>query len=130
MARRTLIINGVLVVAIVVIGVIAYTWLDTGSSKAAATRQTTTVTQGDITSTVSASGNVSSAVNVGVSFNGCSGVLTSISVKPGQAVTVGQTLATADNSTAAATLVSAQASLAQAQASQSNTITSDRQSVT
>src|SRR5580698_7726453 len=99
MARRTLIINGVLAVAIVVIGVIAYSWLHT-TSKAAAARQTATVTQGDITSTVSASGNVASAVNLGVSFNGCSGVLTSISVKPGDAVTAGQTLATLDNSTA------------------------------
>src|ERR1700761_5623413 len=121
MARRTLIINGALAVAIIVIGVVAYTWLHT-SSKTAAARQTTTVTQGDITSTVSASGNVSSAVNLGVSFNGCSGVLTGISVKPGDNVTVGQTLATVDNSTASAALATAQASLAQAQASVANTV--------
>ena len=44
MARRTLIINGVLAVALVVVGVVAYSWLHT-SSKAAAARQTTTVTQ-------------------------------------------------------------------------------------
>src|SRR5580698_8706409 len=117
MARRTLIINGALVVALIVIGVVAYTWLDSGSSKAAATRQTTTVTEGNVTSTVSASGNVSSSVNVGVSFNGCSGVLTSVSVKPGDTVTVGQTLATVDNSSATAALTAAQATLAQAQAS-------------
>src|ERR1700729_1924974 len=103
MSRRTLIINGALAVAIIVIGVVAYSWLHT-SSKAAATQQTTTVSQGDITSTVSASGNASSAVNVGVSFNGCSGVLTSVSVKAGDKVTLGQTLATVDDSTATAAL--------------------------
>ena len=42
MARRTLIINGALAVALVVIGVVAYSWLHT-SSKTTAARQTTTV---------------------------------------------------------------------------------------
>src|SRR5229473_5057924 len=103
MARRTLIINGALAVAIIVIGIVAYSWLHT-SSKAAATRQTTTVSQGNITSTVSASGNVASAVNFGVSFNGCTGVLTSVAVKPGDAVAVDQTLATVDDTSEATAL--------------------------
>ncbi len=129
MTRRTLIINGVLVVAIIVIGVVAYSWLHT-SSKATAAQQTTTVTQGNITSTVSASGNVSSSVNVGVSFSGCSGVLTSIAVKPGDNVTVGETLATVDNSTATTALNTAETALAQAQANLSNAITAAKTSVT
>jgi multidrug efflux pump subunit AcrA (membrane-fusion protein) len=123
MTRRTLIINGALLVAIIVIGVVAYSWLHT-SPKATAARQTTTVTQGDITSTVSASGNVASAVNLGVSFSGCSGVLTSVSVKPGDTTTAGQTLATVDNTAAAAAVTTAQNSLAQAQATLSNSISS------
>jgi macrolide-specific efflux system membrane fusion protein len=107
MRRRVLWINGALLAALVVVGVVSYELLS-GSGAAAAVAQTTTVRQGTITSTVSASGNAGSATNIGVSFTDCTGNLTSVSVKAGQIVTAGQVLATVDTSTAQASVTSAQ----------------------
>src|ERR1700710_352377 len=128
MQRRVMIINGALVVALAVIAFVSYDVLDGGSSKAAAATQTATVTQGTISATVSASGNAESATNIGVSFSDCSGNLTSVAVKAGQAVTAGEVLATVDTTTAQAAVTTAQTALTSAQTSLANSITSAKTS--
>jgi multidrug efflux pump subunit AcrA (membrane-fusion protein) len=74
-----------------------------------------TVTRGDVTALVTGSGNAESSLRTPVSFEG-SGTVTSVSVEPGDTVTLGQTLATIDDAAAQAELRTAEAQLAGAQA--------------
>jgi multidrug efflux pump subunit AcrA (membrane-fusion protein) len=122
MRRRVLLINGALVIALAVIGVVAYFWLRSPSRGAAAAEQTTTVTRGDVAATVSASGNAQSATNIGVSFTDCTGTLASISVKPGDLVKAGQVLASVNTADAQAAVDKAQDSLDAANTALSNAI--------
>jgi len=112
MAHRKLVINSSLVVAVLVLAALGYRTVVGSSTSTAPSARTVSVTQGDVTAAVSASGNVSSAMSLGVSFTDCTGPLTTISVKPGQVVSPGQTLATVDPSKAQTTLNNAQAQLA------------------
>ena len=77
--------------------------------------RTATVTRGDVTATVTGSGNAESSLRTPVSFEG-SGTVTSVAVEPGDTVTLGQTLATIDDADAQAELRTAEAQLANAQA--------------
>jgi multidrug efflux pump subunit AcrA (membrane-fusion protein) len=77
--------------------------------------RTATVTRGDVTAQVTGSGNAESSRRTPVSFGG-SGTVTSLSVEPGDTVTLGQTLATIDDAGAQAELRTAEAQLAGAQA--------------
>lgn len=84
--------------------------------KAAPTRYNTAqVTKGTITSSVSGTGQVAATNQVDIKPS-ASGQITSVSVKQGDQVKNGQTLATIDSRTASAQLAQAQASLAQAEA--------------
>lgn len=115
MRRRSVVINGVLALALV--GAATGGWLAIGNPSAAtaATTQTTPVSRGSITSTVTASGNSASASTRSVDFAG-SGTIAEILVKPGAQVAKGVTLARLDSTDAKATLRTARASLASAQA--------------
>ena len=129
MRQRVLWINLVLVAALAGVGIIAYFMVRTSSPAAAAT-QTATVSTGDITSTISASGNAASATNYGISFaSDCSGNLTSVAVKAGDVIKVGQVLATVDPATANAAVTTAQTALTAAQTSLNNSITSAKTSL-
>src|SRR5690349_5062189 len=61
--------------------------------------RTATVTRGDVTALVTGSGNAESSLRTPVSFGG-SGTVTTLNVKPGDTVTLGQTLATIDDADA------------------------------
>jgi len=77
--------------------------------------QTGFVTKQNLQETVLSTGQVVSGTDLALSFQG-SGVVRRVSVKEGNVVYQGQTLASLDQSSALATLTSAQGSLAQAQA--------------
>lgn len=77
--------------------------------------RTATVTRGDVTATVTASGNAESSLRTPVSFEE-SGTVTSVAVEPGDTVELGQVLATIDDAEAQAQLRTAEAQLAGAQA--------------
>ena len=111
MRYRKLVINGSLAVVVVTLAGLGYFTVASSSSAAPTAVRTATVAQGDVTAAVSASGNVTSAMNLGVSFTDCTGSLTTISVKPGQVVSQGQTLATVDPTKAQTALNNAQAQL-------------------
>lgn len=115
MRRRTVVINAVLALALV--GTAAGGWLAIGTPSAAtaATSQTTTVTRGSVTSTVTASGNSASANTRDVAFAG-SGTIKEIFVKAGAHVASGAKLARLDDTDAKASLRTARASLASARA--------------
>jgi multidrug efflux pump subunit AcrA (membrane-fusion protein) len=115
MRHRKLVINGSLAVVVVTLAGLGYFTVASSSGAAPTAVRTATVAQGDVTAAVSASGNVTSAMNLGVSFTDCTGSLTTISVKPGQVVSQGQTLATVDPTKAQTALNNAQAQLAAVQ---------------
>ena len=125
MQRRTVIINSALAVGVLALAGAGYGLLGT-SSKAKVATQTVRVSQGNIAATVSATGNAQSATNLGVSFTDCTGTLTSVSVKAGDAVTAGQVLASVDPTTAQAAVATAQTALSAAQAAQSQAISQAR----
>ena len=115
MRRRYVLINGVLVLALA--GAAAASYLAVGNpASTTATTPTTTVARGTLTSTVSASGNLSAKTTVGVDFPSNSGTVTAIEVTLGHVVKAGDVLATSDDTSARQTLASAQASLASAKA--------------
>jgi macrolide-specific efflux system membrane fusion protein len=86
-----------------------------GPGQAAAAVRTARVQRGTVVSTVSASGTVSGAETLDLSF-GTAGQVSAVYVSPGQVVSAGQALAQLDPATAQANLGTAQANLAAAQA--------------
>ena len=110
-------VNAVIALALAL--VIAMTWrvVSSDAEPATADRQTATVDTGDVTATVSASGNVEAATTVEASFEGAGGTLTEIYVKQGDKVRKGQLLAAIDKTSARQDLRLAQAALQSAQAS-------------
>lgn len=114
--RRTLLINGVIGVALlVVVALIVWTVRDSGNEPVSAA-QTVTVDTGDVTASVSANGNVAAGTAVNLDFQGTGGVVTKILVKPGSKVTKGQVLATVDATSAEQALANARVQLESAQA--------------
>ncbi|MEO9222790.1 MAG: biotin/lipoyl-binding protein, partial [Mycobacteriaceae bacterium] len=108
-------INGTLLAAVVTMATLGYVAVAGTGGAAPTTARTATVAQGDITALVSAGGNATSAMNLGVNFTDCTGPLTAISVKPGQVVSAGQPLATVDPTKAQTALNNAQAQLSAVQ---------------
>ncbi len=92
---RVLVINSTLVLAIVGGGFWGYSTLH--PKAAAVTLQTTTVSRGDVSATVSASGKVISPGDIGLAPL-VGGTLKTLNVKVGQHVSAGQTLALLDTS--------------------------------
>ncbi len=111
MRHRKLAINGTLLAAVVAMATLGYVAVAGTGSTAPTTARTATVAQGDITALVSAGGNATSAMYLGVNFTDCTGPLTAISVKPGQVVSAGQPLATVDPTKAHTALTNAEAQL-------------------
>jgi multidrug efflux pump subunit AcrA (membrane-fusion protein) len=108
---RILTINLVLVLLIVGAGFWGYSSLH--PKVATAALQTVTVSQGDVSASVTASGTVISPGDVPVSST-VSSQITSVNVKVGDKVSIGQTLGTVDNTSAKVALVNAQNALATA----------------
>lgn len=102
------------VVAFVVVAGGTGIWFATRSSAAGpsitTTNKTESVATGTITQTVSSTGTIEPANQANLSFS-VSGTVTGVDVTSGQAVTAGQTLATIDPTTLAASLALAQATV-------------------
>jgi HlyD family secretion protein len=111
MKRRTLLINLGIGAAIVV--VIALIVASLRPAEQTGTERTVTVVRGDISATVTASGTVERAGVVDLVF-ATPGTITSVEVEPGDLVTLGQVLATLDDTTAMQQLAAAESTLAQA----------------
>ena len=116
-STRVLAINAVLVLAIGAGGYWGYTTLH--PKAAPVTLQTTTVSRGDVQSTVSASGKVISPGDVGLAPL-VSGTLKTLNVKVGDHVNAGQQLASLDTSALVTTQTQALASLITARAAVSS----------
>jgi multidrug efflux pump subunit AcrA (membrane-fusion protein) len=110
--RRTLLLNIGLAVLVIVILVLALMTAFAPRENLNPAR-TVAVTRGTVTAAVTATGNAESSLATPVSFV-TNGVLKTVDVKPGDAVTTGQVLATIDPASAQTTLDSARAQLANA----------------
>lgn len=117
--RRSLLVNGVIGVALLlVVALIVWTIRGTGSEPAASA-QTVSVDTGDVTASVSANGNVAAGTTANVDFQGTGGVVTDILVASGDKVRKGQVLARVDATSAEQALASAIVQLEAARASYS-----------
>ncbi len=133
-------IAGVVVVAVA--GAAIGTWLATSgggtTSPLQVTTQAVTVSTGTLRQTVAASGTIEPAQQADLNFS-VSGQVTAVNVSVGQAVTVGQTLATVNPAALQDQLAAAQAQLSadqaklstdQADSAAASTLDSDQASVT
>ena len=109
--RRTVLINGGLVVVLAGIAVVGWSTLASGSTTSAG--RTAKVQKGTVLATVAATGTVTSPGDVGVSFSS-TGTVTKIYVAVGDKVKKNQILATIDDLSARQGLASARGSLANA----------------
>lgn len=110
--RRALVVNGTLGVLLAGGVGVAYLALgEDGAEPAAAASRTVTVSRGDLTASVSATGSVESAKSSALSFAG-SGTVDEIYVEVGDKVKKGQKLAVLDRTEALENLEAAQANLA------------------
>ena len=117
------VVNAVIALALLaVLGVTVWTVRGGGEEAAAADTQTTTVSTGEVSATVSANGNVAAGETVNVDFQGSGGVVESIAVEEGEHVREGQVLARVDPTSARQSLRQAQAQLASARASYLTTV--------
>jgi multidrug efflux pump subunit AcrA (membrane-fusion protein) len=104
---------GLLVLLVVAIVATVLVVTDPGTEEPIA--RTATVRRGDVTALVTGSGNAESSLSTPVSFP-TAGTVTSVSVEPGDSVTLGQVLATVDDAAVQAQLRTAQAQLDSAEA--------------
>ncbi|WP_394620347.1 efflux RND transporter periplasmic adaptor subunit [Lentzea sp. JNUCC 0626] len=95
--RRSLVINGLLVVVLLGAGVAGYLVFfgSSGSAQSATATRTAAAANRDVSEVVTASGTVQSSYSAAASF-GASGTVTEINVKVGDVVTKGQQLAKLD----------------------------------
>jgi len=111
MKRRTLWVNlGIGAVIVVVLGLIL---VSLRPSDEPVDQRTVSVSRGDVSATVTASGTVERAGIVDLSF-ATGGTITAVNVQPGDVVTAGSVLATVDDTAALQQLAAAESSLAQA----------------
>ena len=106
--RKSLLINGTLAVILVAVGVTSYLEIRPAGSSTALV--TSTVQQGTVLATVSASGTLEAAQNLGLNFT-TGGKVTAIDVKVGQRVKAGQVLAKVDPTSSQDSLEQAQAAV-------------------
>jgi HlyD family secretion protein len=109
-ARRWLAIG---VVVFAVAATATWLWMSSGGA-APAPAPTVAVKRGDVTSSVAASGTVQPVATRELAFS-MPGTLTIVTVKPGDTVAIGQTLAAIDPSAAQEALTQARSTLANAQ---------------
>src|SRR5690242_6585409 len=105
--NKVLLVYGTLLVAVVAAGTMGDTEVSSKCDTTEPNTRTVTVQLGDVSSTVSASGNLQPVTTTPVSF-GASGRITEIDVTEGQTVTQGQVLAKVDPTTAQTNLTVAQ----------------------
>jgi multidrug efflux pump subunit AcrA (membrane-fusion protein) len=115
MKRRTLIIIALVIVVAIGTG-IYFMQQQTKPATTTTAQQTSTVTRGSLTATVSAAGNVSAPNSVALAFQ-TSGRVTQVNVQVGDKVKKGQLLMQVDTADLDLALKTAQASLTSAQAS-------------
>jgi multidrug efflux pump subunit AcrA (membrane-fusion protein) len=122
-SRSGLLVNGVILLALLLVAAVTV-WTVRGSDgdSGNAEAQTATVSTGDVTSTVSANGNIASGRTTNADFEGSGGIVRQIYVKAGDKVRKGQVLARVDQTSARQSLRTARASLASAQASYTTTV--------
>jgi macrolide-specific efflux system membrane fusion protein len=131
---RNLVLSVTLSISVLGAGTLAYGSIapSSGSSSQSTTRLVS-ASLGSVESTVNATGTLAPATSLDLNFVNA-GTLTSVSVKAGDTVTAGQTLAKIDDAAAKANLGTAKANLLAAQAklasAQAGTIQSDSQSPT
>lgn len=111
--RKGLLINGALVVILVVAGGVTY--LAVRPSGSTTPLQTTAVQQGTVLATVSSSGTLEAAQDLGLNF-ATGGKVTKIYVRVGQHVKAGQLLARVDPTSSEEALEQAEAQLSSGQA--------------
>jgi multidrug efflux pump subunit AcrA (membrane-fusion protein) len=114
---RAAVVNGVLALAVTLVGLVTYRAVALGSTPDTSTARTTTVDTGTVTSTVSSSGNIEADRTLAVDFEGSGGTVEAIYVKPGDVVHRGQALARVVDTSARQALESAQVQLESADAS-------------
>ena len=117
MSRRNLILIGIVILLlIIVVGGYLYLQQSNAARTAAATRQTATLTRGELDATVSGAGNITAPQQTNLSF-GAGGVpITKINVQVGDSVKAGDVLAEEDSSQLQKQLQEAKTNLASAQA--------------
>ncbi len=118
MSKRNLIIGIVALVAL--LGAGAFYWYQqqqTAARTAAATRQTATLSRGDLAATVSGGGNVYAPQQTNLNFGVSNAPVTRLNVQVGDKVKKGDVLAEVDAAALQDALDTAQANLASAQAS-------------
>src|SRR5580700_12051261 len=111
--RKSLLINVSLAVILVAVGITSYLEIRPASQSTALV--TSAVQQGTVLATVSASGTLEAAQDLGLNFT-TGGKVTAIDVKVGQRVTAGQLLAEVDPTSSKDSLDQAQAQLSAAEA--------------
>lgn len=119
---RTVLVNSGIALALLLVVGLTIRAVSGDDTTPVSSAQTATVDTGEVTASVSASGNVESARTANVSFEGSGGVVRAIYVKAGQQVAKGQRLARIDQTAARQGLRSAEAQLASAQASYATTL--------
>jgi HlyD family secretion protein len=121
---RKKVVYGVLGLAVVVVAAFAFSSIyKTPASSSAGVARTVTVTKGDVQSSVSTSGNLSTVSTANENFVN-SGTLTTLNAKVGQKVTAGEVLGTIDSSQESASLDAANSTLTVAKMNYTNDQTS------
>lgn len=115
--RRNIILNSLLVIVLGVIGF--FGWRILYPPVVAAAVRTATISVQDVTTSVSATGSVQTAMDVGLNF-ASSGIVKTLNVKVGDQVRKGQLLATVDDRAAQLALLQAQVSETNAEVSVKN----------
>jgi multidrug efflux pump subunit AcrA (membrane-fusion protein) len=110
--RRNVVINGILVIVLGVVGF--FGWQTLYPKAAVASARTATVATQDVSTSVSATGTVQAAVDLGVNF-ATNGIVRQINVKVGDKVKKGKALATIDDRAAKLSLLQSQSSEANAE---------------
>ena len=104
------------IIVVVAVGItLGVLWLKRGTSATGSTYQAYTVTRGNLTATVSVTGEVYAPRNASLSFDVSKLRLTELSVVPGQKVKTGDVLARIDTTTLERAVTQAQANLTTAQ---------------
>lgn len=104
------------IIVVVAVGItLGVLWLKRGTSATGSTYQAYTVTRGNLTATVSVTGEVYAPRNASLSFDVSKLRLTELSVVPGQKVKAGDVLARIDTTTLERAVTQAQANLTTAQ---------------
>ncbi len=118
--RKRVVVNTALALCLTIAGVGTYRATRTETVAATSNDKVETVSKRDVVSTVSASGNIESAVSTELSF-AQAGTVTEVLVKQGERVKVGDVLARVDDDAQQTALSSAKAALQSAQAKAAKT---------